>query len=35
MSTYDIFIVLSPFAVLWTIMCIGFATVHYLDNCKD
>jgi hypothetical protein len=32
MSTSDIFLVFSPFLVLLTVMFVGFAFVHYLDN---
>jgi hypothetical protein len=32
MSTLDILVVFSPLLVLVTIMFVGFAFVHYLDN---
>jgi hypothetical protein len=31
MSTSDIMIIISPFAVLWLVMAIGFITVHILE----
>ena len=31
MSTSDIMIILAPFAVLWSVMFVGFITVHILE----
>ena len=31
MSTSDIMIILAPFAVLWSVMFIGFIIVHILE----
>ena len=31
MSTSDIMIILTPFAVLWSVMFVGFIIVHILE----
>jgi hypothetical protein len=31
MSTSDIMIILAPFAVLWSVMFVGFIIVHILE----